>query len=186
MKLTRTENVLTVLDHGGRVEERDGLLALIGPDGKEVAAWQNAIKSAQKVAAARKAPPRDQQEAIGLIRQALKDAERGARIDCLDSLRMAVSAVEESLQWPDSRRLLLHALPIADEAARSDIECACRVAAASDGLQWYEVGTVADPDDRAAVMRACRYLLLRGDHAHGYTVHYHPDRGDLIRFETTP
>ncbi|GGK08820.1 hypothetical protein [Luteimonas terricola] len=53
--LTRTEQVLKVLKAGGFVRakrDESGILRLLDADGREVPAWQNAIKAAQRIRAA--------------------------------------------------------------------------------------------------------------------------------------
>lgn len=59
--------------------------------------------------------------------------------------------------------VLADALEIADSTARSDIECHCGHAVPYQPSErhWYDLGT-ADPEDRAHVDQAERYLTSRG------------------------
>jgi hypothetical protein len=82
------------------------------------------------------------------------------------------------------------ALELADECARSDIECEA-LGVKSSGYDWYDLQ--APPcnytrDDPAyclnLLLRADRYFQLRGD-TPGFKVHRHEAFPNLIRFEST-
>lgn len=91
----------------------------------------------------------------------------------------------------DSRteEILRLAIEMADEMARSDIECACAKVVSGtgtktghSGAEWYEMES-ARSEDVDAVARAFRYLELRGPVAIGYRVIHNPAFPSLIRFE---
>lgn len=46
--LTRKADVLAVLQAGGHVKQRDNLVALFDAAGRQVQAWQTAIRSAER------------------------------------------------------------------------------------------------------------------------------------------
>jgi hypothetical protein len=76
------------------------------------------------------------------------------------------------------------AFKIADDAARSDIECHC-VARMEDGSEpletsdhatcWYDSTTIPDPEMRATVEAALLYLVARG------MVQWHATRRGWVR-----
>lgn len=47
--MTRTEQVIQAVRDGARIEPDHGLLRLVDARGREVPAWQNALKSAQRI-----------------------------------------------------------------------------------------------------------------------------------------
>lgn len=63
---------------------------------------------------------------------------------------------------------------IADETARSDIECEC--VWIDEGGRWYDTNLVSDQDVVPMLERAERYLELRG------LIERHPERPELVRF----
>ena len=66
---------------------------------------------------------------------------------------------------------------LADDLARSDIECECAPATA-DGEEWYDTAAEFDeaPEVRQGITKALRYLDLRG------TMQRHPTQPALVRF----
>jgi hypothetical protein len=82
------------------------------------------------------------------------------------------------------------ALWIADSAARSDIECECRIVS-SGGADWLDLDTAgADANGvdepaytQSIVARADRYFRLRDDQADQFRVIRNPAFPRLVRFE---
>lgn len=64
---------------------------------------------------------------------------------------------------------------IAEESARSDIECEY-VRVLDEGDRWYDTNLVSDEDWVPTLERAERYLELRG------LLERHPERPELVRF----
>ncbi len=93
--LTRTDQVVAVLNTGGKVALSDngGLMRLFDHAGTEVPAWQQAIK-----AGAKKAKPAafNAHKALGWIQTAKNDILRGDLLDALDSLGMAANHIRDA------------------------------------------------------------------------------------------
>lgn len=92
---------------------------------------------------------------------------------------------------PAQIECLALALELADEGARSDIECEA-LGVSSNGHDWYDLSappcnyTKDDPAYcRHLLRRADRYFQLRGD-TPGFKVHRHPAFPHLIRFQDIP
>ena len=76
---------------------------------------------------------------------------------------------------------------LADEAARSDIECCCRKTVSGD-KEWFDPRYAAGNDadlarHRELIDRAERYFALRGDDCTGYQVVRSLAFPSLLRFE---